>query len=70
MWRLRYFVTCRLEPRRCRYREWQPAYEEYYARPRAGVGIAIRLQTEEGVVVTSAIRDISERKRTEEQIRQ
>jgi PAS domain S-box-containing protein len=28
------------------------------------------LQTEEGVVVTSAIRDISERKRTEEQIRQ
>jgi len=28
------------------------------------------LQTEEGVVITSAIRDISERKRTEEQIRQ
>jgi light-regulated signal transduction histidine kinase (bacteriophytochrome) len=28
------------------------------------------LQTEEGVVVTSAIRDISERKKTEEQIRQ
>ena len=28
------------------------------------------LQTEEGVVITSAIRDISERKKTEEQIRQ
>ena len=28
------------------------------------------LQTEEGIVITSAIRDISERKRTEEQIRQ